>query len=425
MSKNMFKGKKFDFIGGVVTKKEAVTTQRLSEKSAYFKTMLGMGIKRGTHTQFLNLEYIHEENPTTFGIFGEDGKVFQVKIEDTASVETIAKASNLAKITVDLETDFEKKKEYLEAIYKVKNHERKLEEFKQKEQLTEEDEKEITELQNKIAEYNKEIEEKAVNRKVFCHMKDVIAFLNANLEKIKNLKLRVKGDVKCNYFNGKNRLNYDPKVIEVVPDTYEEQLKVYMEVFYEKDSIEDDKKAQRMIINGYVGERKKKKDTLYPTTVVLDYTNADMNNEEHVAYIEYMKGCFDILNRKQVHKTYVEMDVHNGAEVVEFTEECLTDRQKLAIRFGKAKLEDFKPKGNTYGDRVQELRVISPILKEEYVNGTMEAFCVDDLGEYLPCDDSNISKNNVTETVPETKDEAPSQDEASAKAKLQALFGGK
>lgn len=58
--------------------------------------------------------------------------------------------------------------------------------------------------------------------------------------------------------------------------------------------------------------------------------------------------------------------VVNGAEEKEFDESCLTDIQREFIEAGLNKLEDFKPRGNIYGEKVHELRLIKPLVKDEF-----------------------------------------------------------
>ena len=126
-----------------------------------------------------------------------------------------------------------------------------------------------------------------------------------------------------------------------------------------------------------------------------------------------MKGNFAISDKKQVHKIGLELNVINGSPTVEFDESCLTDKQKTAIAVGLNKLEDFKPKGNVYGDKITELRVVRGDLKE-YPNGSIEVFSVRDLGDYLVADDSDVSIKDVkkedkpkVEDKTETKTETP------------------
>ena len=123
--------------------------------------------------------------------------------------------------------------------------------------------------------------------------------------------------------------------------------------------------------------------------------------------LDYMKGIFKITNKKEVHKIGLELNVLNGAETVEFNEDCLTDQQKMEIALGLSKLEDFKPRGNVYGNRIQELRVFKPDSKA-YPDGSIEVFSVDELDTYLTYDDSDVKMSDVKKDEPkeEIKEES-------------------
>lgn len=408
MAERLFNNSRFNFVGSVSYGKEPLSTKPMGS-SKWSKTRLGVGVKNDNNMQFLNMEYIHNDSVKTCKILGKDGETFEVDLNKTTNEEVVAKASDMVKITVDLETDFEKKKEYTSLIFKVRNIEKK-----KPEEITDED-------KTKLVEYKAQIKELATNRVEFAHMKDAIKFVNASLPVIKDYKIRVTGTVKSNFYNNKNNLQYIPSFIEIVPQDTENQLKAYMDVFYEEGGIEDDLSVKKMFVNGYVGEKVKKVDTLFPLSVVIDYTKIDLENAEHQMLLGFMKDIFKITDKKQVHKIGVELNVINGSEVVEFDESCLTDQQRLAIQFGLNKIEDFKPRGNVYGEKIQELKVVKANLKA-YPNGCKEVFNVDDLHLYLSKDDSDVKASDIKKEEPkeEVKEESKEQTQ---EEKLRALFG--
>lgn len=409
MGDRLFKDGRFSFIGSVFTGREPLTTSAMGT-SAWKKTRLGIGIKNDQNLQYLTMEDFFTDSVKTCKLKGLDGKFFEVNRADTSKPEMIDKVSNYSKIIVDLETDFEKKKEYTKLIFKKKNHE-----YKKAEDKTEDD-------IEKIKEYDAQIKEMATNRIEFVTMKDVIPFINSSLPLLEGKKVRVNGEIKSNFYNGKNVLQYIPDFIEIVSDDTENQLKAYIDFFYDKDGIDDDKSLKKLIANGYIGGWNKHAgtDKLYPITVVADYTKIDETDDLHKALLDMMKGNFAITDKKQVHKIGLELNVINGSPTVEFDESCLTDKQKTAIAVGLNKLEDFKPKGNVYGDKITELRVVRGDLKE-YPNGSIEVFSVRDLGDYLVADDSDVSIKDVKKedkTKVEDKIEVKSETPEDMMAKL-------
>lgn len=410
MANKLFNYSKFDFIGEVITGKEPVTTNKLSDTSKWSRTRLNMGIKDDANAQFLNAEYIHSDDVKTCKILGNDGEMFTINLEDTADKKNIAKASNITKIIIDLETDFELKKEYTKLIFKRLNHEMKKDEDKTEEDI------------QKIKEYSEEISKLAKNRIEFCHMKDAIDFLNKAMPVIKDKKIRVTGSVKSNYYNGKNRLQYIPSFIEIVPDETKNQLKMFCDFFYEKNSICDDTKNRKMTINGYIGERKNKKDMLFPLSIILDYTKIDEEIPEHIQLLEYMKNLFKIDDKKMVHKIGLEINVINGAEKKDFDESCLTDMQKLSIKVGKSTLDDFRPKGDIYGDRVVEFKVCDGDLKR-YPNGSEKVIKVKELENFLPIDDSDKKIEDIKKQEGEKTEEPNIKEDNNKEDMMAKLFG--
>lgn len=396
----LFNQSKFKFVGEIMSAKEPLTTKRLSEKSEWFKTRLSIGIRANTDSQFLHMEYLHTENQSQFKMFDTTGQMFMVNSNETSSALTMSKVKDVALITVDLEEDMEKKKEYTSLIFKVRNHKREIENIHNQETVTDEDNKKVEELLSKIDTYQKQIDELATNRKQFAHMKDVMEYINGKLSTLAGKKLKVTGSVKCNFYNGKNTLQYVPNFIEIVPVEEESILLVTAEVFYDKEAVQDDTKEKKLIVNGYIGDRYDKQDKLFPIQVGLDYTAVDENNEEHMMYLNFMKDTFEIADKKQVYKTKILIKVINGAEKIEFSEQCLTERQKIQIAIGQKTLEDFRPKGNVYGDRIQELRFYEPIVTGAYENGSLEVFPVKELDDYLMSDDSDVKVDKVQNNEP-------------------------
>ncbi len=373
MTEKLIKNGVFNFIGTLGFSDSPLSTKQMGS-SDWSKTKLGVSVRNGSNSQYLTLEYIHSDRVNTTKIITKNlddngkNKIIEVPLSDTYKNEIVEQAADFIKTVIDLEEDFEKKKEYTSLLFKIRNHE-------MKEEKTQED-------LDKIKEYNEQVEKLANNRAEFCHIQDVIKYLNAIIPSLKGKKVRVAGQVKSNYYNGTNRLQYIPNIIELVPEEVENQLRVTMDFFFDKEGIDDDIKSKKMYVNGYVGEKIKKEDKLIPLQVVLDYTKIDEENLQHKEMLNFMKNIFKIKDKKQVYKITLIINAINGAEAIEFNEECLTEKQKMSIKLGLNKLEDFKPKGNTYGERINELRVINADFRN-YPDGAIEVFSIKELENYL------------------------------------------
>lgn len=410
----MVKGKisgnnKFVFIGTIGYGAEPLSVKKLSETSKWYKTRLNISVRNGNNSPFLTMEDIHEGiQPEEIRIMtnekDDEGKTIYMKVPaaDTTKEEIINKIPDFLKVTIDLETDFEKKKEYTSLIFKKRNHEIENNNLKSQETLSDAEKSKIADNEAKIKEYAAQIKELATNR-VELLMKDAITFLNGALPTLKGLKVKVSGNIKSNYYNNKNVIQYIPNTIEIVPDETEDMLKAWFDMYYEKEGIIDDKKEKKVFANGYIGERVRGADKLYPISVVFDYAKYDLENETHKKIFELQKATFEAKSKKYVYKNRVEVNVVNGAEEKEFGIDCLSPLQRQQVELGLAKLESFK-KGKVFGERVQELKLFKAALTDEFAEGCIEAFDIEELGDYLANDDSDKKVEEVIKE-PEKKEE--------------------
>lgn len=400
----LFRRGTFKFVGDVVFGRDnVVTTAKLNSKSEWNRTRLNFGVKKDNDTQFLTTEYIHSERFTKTRLYDKDGNEFDVSWTDTNKQNTLDKIADYSKIIVNLETDQDIKKEYYSLIFKIRNHENKKE--KSQDDL------------DKIKEYTEQLKEFSNNVHKFAHMKDVIEFINSNQEVIKKYKVKVTGNTKSNYYNDKNNLQYIPNNIELVANDVDSELTVSLDIFFSKDEIIDNEEEKVVYINGYIGEKIKKADKLIPIQLRFDYSKADLTNESQLQLVEFVKKFFNVEGESSLYKLPVICSVVNGAEIVEFDESTLTDDQKMAIMLGMNKIEDFKPKGSIFGNRINYIKVIRPDLKVS-PEGATESIELDNLLDYLLADDSDISIKDVKGDNKEETKENESTDELMAK-----LFG--
>lgn len=164
------------------------------------------------------------------------------------------------------------------------------------------------------------------------------------------------------------------RVYAAKPDM-KNRLAVTAELFYDKnsvdkDSYEDDK---RIFLNSYIEQyfNKDEGSKLVPFQAVFDTTKYDLNNEKHKRILQYRMEYVDIKGKKFVHIPW-DMVFVNGAEEVEFDESMLTEPQKTQIEFGLKTLDDFRPTGSVYGNRITEFRLVDPRLTGDFEDGLVE-----------------------------------------------------
>lgn len=303
----------------------------------------------------------------TKGLFGSQGSKLEVPWDERNNPVITNQVANFSKTVVDLTVDPEEKKKYYELsgeIYKIESNKEASDEEKLK-------------LDSMYAELKKV----APHRYEFIHELDAINFIEKLADKINGKKFKVKGNVSVSHWNGKFYTNYKPSTFELVPDETPNELKVELDLYFAKDVIDDSrfKKDKLIGYNTYIlsYDSAHKKDVFFPLKTVLNASDYDLeNNPKHQAHINLLEKFFTVKGKK-VYQLPFNAKVVNGATVSEFNEASLTEEQKLFIEIGAATLDDFKPKGQVFGDKVSEIRLLFPKIKDlgeglNFTNGALE-----------------------------------------------------
>lgn len=350
----------FDFVGELAFPKEPTVVSEMGT-SGWKKKRQSLIIKENnSNAAFVQLEAIfhpHKESvikTSQKGLFGEKMSKVEINWDDRLTPSIVDSIPDFRKVIVDLTpSDVDK-----QAFFDVK---REVYNLETKENPSQEDKEKLQSLYNKSRE---ELPE----RKEFLHKFDAIDHLADKLEDLKGKKVRVKGNIVKSYYNGKFYTNYEPQSIELVSDEYANKLSLQLDLFFKKDSVDEKsfKKNSTLYFDTYIigYDNQHKKDVFFPQKTVFNASKLDLENERHVALVEFIKKTFTITKSKEVNHIAVEAKVIRGAEEVEFNESHLTSQQKEMVELGLAELNDFKPKGNVLGDNVDEIRIVKPLLKE-------------------------------------------------------------
>ena len=386
---NFFTKSRFTFIGEIsYSKKDGGTPLvkgAIKEGSPWSKKALKIGIvDDDKNVGYPFMEYLYKTKDATVKLFDSENKGHDVLIKDLANQSSIDLVPEMSRIILDFEEDFELKKEYTKDIYASR-------EIRNKEVITDED-------KEKLENHQKNLKEKAKNRFEVAHMDTAIDILNKKLPELEGKRVKISGTVNLNYYNENTRLEYVPNRIEMAQPNEKSNLTITSKVFYDENSLTDDEENKRIVINAYFGQKYKKQEKLYPIQLILDYNKLDLENDTHKAMLSFLKSHFDCEDCEAIYNNKFLLKVINGREKVEFSEECLTEQQKQAIAFGLNTLDDFRPRGGVYGERIQEIRIIKPSLTDEYKDGGLIAFSIEELISHLITsedDTSDIKKDEV------------------------------
>lgn len=413
----------FDFIGELFIPNDDSKFLDIKDNGAgWLGHRLNFGIKESKfNSAFLELYggYRNKDNATnlvyTFsqGSEGKKGSPIQIPWDIRLDKSTLDMVADFRKIIVDLETDFDKKDEYMKLGYQIRK-------MKYEGVETDEDKEELAKLEKKYGEL-------ATNRHEFISEYDAILFLSAKLKEFKDHKFRIKGVPVLNEWKGKYYKKFEPQAIEIVPETYTNQLKITADVFFFKDCLDKTSmKEGKIYVDGYLQDyvRESKRDELFPQTFVINTGKLDMDNEQHLALLKVMESQFDVKGRNLYHLPW-EINFYRGAEKIEDKSLILTDEQKALIRVGIAEEKDFNTSG--FGENIEEFRLAKPLLVDAFSTGALDTGFKESEALDLVCATSADVK--IEDVVSPKKEDSPTEemsDTASAKEiadTIEDLFG--
>lgn len=197
------------------------------------------------------------------------------------------------------------------------------------------------------------------------------------------------------------------------PEERKNRLLLTMDLFYNKASLDDSDfdESKKMTLDCYIEQYINKDEgrKYVPIQVVFSGAKYDLENEKHKKLFDYKMKYIKVKNKNMVHIPW-EIVLLRGAEEAEFDESMLTDSQREQVELGIKTVDDFRPKGNVYGDRIDEFRLFEPKLEGDYADGVLE--CDDTADEfeekiYVPAQDETMeeAKKNSKSSSKVKKDE--------------------
>lgn len=184
------------------------------------------------------------------------------------------------------------------------------------------------------------------------------------------------------------------------PEERKNRLLLTMDLFYNKSSLDDSDfdENKKMTLDCYIEQYINKDEgrKYVPIQVVFSGAKYDLENEKHKKLFDYKMKYIKVKNKNMVHIPW-EIVLLRGAEEAEFDESMLTDSQREQVELGIKSVEDFRPKGNIYGDRIDEFRLFEPKLEGDYADGVLE--CDDTADEF----EEKIFVPAADETMEEAK----------------------
>lgn len=330
----------------------------------------------GCNRHFLRIKSVHKADGTgqvfTFGKGGMDkdtgekvkGEKLQIAWADRNKLAAVEQVAEFKKFVIDLEEPGRRYK-LEKALEKVKDG-----------SISEDDLKELEIEKNEDIE--KALIESKKRRVEFIHESDFIVTLKKLIDSGKFVKrmFKVLGEIQWTEYQGKYRKNLVPSRVYLAAEDAVTDSIGNVVVFFKEDAVTEVKDGY--LINGFIrnydGDRKE--EISAPVEIWLDTTN-DSTDEKKAKIHKLLVNQFTVSDESWK-ELGCKVQILNGSQKMEITDEMLNDFQKEMIELGCMTLDDVRAElgGDIYGDKVEKM-VVETVAKG-YTKGRVDTLYKDE-----------------------------------------------
>lgn len=277
------------------------------------------------------------------------GESLKIPFKDRLTSPKLAEVAEFKKFIFDLEKPNRR--------YKL---EKAAEKVKEGISLTDEELKEL-EIENE-ADVKSALEKSNKKRHEFISEWDFVEFIKKVIDsgKYNDKKFFIRGNANYSYSDKNQKVyeNYVPQRIYLADDDAEEYSTATIKMIYGADAVDEMSAEEKgkYYVSGYMMEydNNRKANIPVPVVVTIPVAPTDASDKDKKK-VEAIKRKF-IVEDDTFKELGIEVNMLNGAQKVEITEDMLTDEQKDDLECGLITLDDIRADlgGNVYGDRVQE-----------------------------------------------------------------------
>ena len=322
------------------------------------------------------------------------GESLKIPFKDRLTSPKLAEVAEFKKFVFDLEKPNRR--------YKL---EKAAEKIKEGTSLTDEELRELG-IESE-ADVKGELEKSNKKKHEFISEWDFVEFIKKVIDsgKYNDKKFFIRGNATYSYSDKNQKVyeNYVPQRIYLADDDAEEYSTATIKVIYGADAVDEMSAEEKgkYYVSGYMMEydNNRKENIPVPVVVTIPVAPTEASDKDKKK-VEAIKRKF-VVEDDTFKELGIEVNMLNGAQKVEITEDMLTDEQKEDLECGLITLDDIRADlgGNVYGDRVQEYQfskiargftkgrndtvytaedmVINPI-EEKLPEGTDDLFDTDD-----------------------------------------------
>lgn len=212
---------------------------------------------------------------------------------------------------------------------------------------------------------------------------DFVEYLKNNKDAMTKGRFTVSGNVTKNIYNGTVSNKFQIQNVYQVEEEAKSKLTIDGEIFYRTEDIDvsDWTSEKKIYFNAFTKEYVDGSNKYVPQQFVFDASKVNPDNEKHIKQLIFKLKQLGIdynlktekvslnLKKNKVYHIPVKCTYINGAEEVEFDVNQLTANQKEAIELGFKTIDDFKPKGRIFGQKIQIFKITDFDLRDEFADG--------------------------------------------------------
>lgn len=281
------------------------------------------------------------------------GESIQIPFKERLTSPKLAEIAEFKKFIIDLEQPGRR--------YKLQNMADKIHEGKE---LTDEELKEVG-LESKD-DVTTALEKSNKKRHEFISEMDYIDFIKKVIdsEKYKDKLFFIRGNGEYQYSDNQQKVyeSYIPTRIYLAADDAEPSSTATINIIFNSESLDEMSVEEKgkYYVNGHMMEydQNRKANIPVPVTIVIPVPEDDEKGKKKA---EAFKHKFMVDD--DTYKEYgAIVNMLNGAQKTEITEDMLTDEQREDLDLGIITMDDIRAEigGNVYGDRIREYQLVKP-----------------------------------------------------------------
>lgn len=281
------------------------------------------------------------------------GESIQIPFKERLTSPKLAEIAEFKKFIIDLEQPGRR--------YKLQNMADKLHEGKE---LTDEELKEVS-IESKD-DVTAALEKSNKKRHEFISEWDYIDFIKKVIdsEKYKDKLFFIRGNGEYQYSDNQQKVyeSYIPTRIYLAADDAEPSSTATINIIFNSESLDEMSVEEKgkYYVNGHMMEydQNRKANIPVPVTIVIPVPEDDEKGKKKA---EAFKHKFMVDD--DTYKEYgAIVNMLNGAQKTEITEDMLTDEQREDLDLGIITMDDIRAEigGNVYGDRIREYQLVKP-----------------------------------------------------------------